>query len=207
MSCSGTQCPPHLVACIPAFSYSKPESFIYFGGVFDSSWAWWALTCICPDARRRKNIPGPITDEEAEEEFEREKDRIHSTLPLINVPHFRHVADWYYSWLEHGPTDAEFWGPIDLTSKIPLNIPMVHLSGWYDEAYGPGGAISNYLQQQDHCAASVLIIGPWTHGSPEESKSGDYDFSQEATQKVCFYLFFFFLFAFLWKRSCTRAFT
>jgi predicted acyl esterase len=39
------------------------------------------------------------------------------------------------------------------------------------------------LQQQGR-GSSVLIIGPWTHGSPEEQTSGDLDFGSEACAKV-----------------------
>jgi putative CocE/NonD family hydrolase len=66
------QQPPHLRCMIPAFTYHDPASFVYFGGVFDGSWREWTLTNIAPDVRVRKNLPGPKTDDEAREDFDRE---------------------------------------------------------------------------------------------------------------------------------------
>jgi hypothetical protein len=127
--------PPHLVACIPAFSYSKPSSFIYFGDVFDSSWAWWTLTCIAPNVRVKKGLLGPKTDEEAEEHFEREKGRICSTLPLMNIPDMKHVADWYTQ--ERKVFGQSFFFFFFLFAGTILGFSMVHETRFGTQSISP----------------------------------------------------------------------
>jgi putative CocE/NonD family hydrolase len=68
--------------------------------------------------------------------------------------------------------------------KIPVDLPALHISGWYDEAYGPSGAVSNFVQQQKHNTHSRLIIGPWTHGEMEVQSAGDVDFGEIALEFV-----------------------
>ena len=54
---------------------------------------------------------------------------------------------------------------------------MLNLSGWFDEMYGPAGAVENFLG-----AGDALVLGPWTHGvaSVQRSKAGDRDFGPSA---------------------------
>ena len=59
------------------------------------------------------------------------------------------------------------------------DVPMVHLSGWYDP-YSIT-AIENFtgLRGSKH-AAQRLVLGPWTHGQRSVSFAGDVDFGLSA---------------------------
>ena len=57
--------PPHLRAMVPAMTFSTPERFFYFNGVFDLSWLPWIHNSIAPDTRDRRGLPGPTTGDEA----------------------------------------------------------------------------------------------------------------------------------------------
>lgn len=60
------------------------------------------------------------------------------------------------------------------------NVPMVHMSGWYDP-YSIT-AIENHLALSGpERAPSRLILGPWTHGQRSVTHAGDVDFGPAAT--------------------------
>src|SRR6266849_4449682 len=99
--------PPHLKAMVPAMTFSTPRNFFYSGGVFDGSWLDWTWMNIAPDMRRRKNLAGPKTYEEAEETWKRKHERLQSFLPLRNLPDLQDVAPFYYEWLAHPPTPTK----------------------------------------------------------------------------------------------------
>ncbi len=109
--------PPHLAAAVPAFTYFDPAAFIYFGGIFDTSWVWWTLTCIAADARKRRGLAGPQTDDEASDAFDEDKARIQKHLPLITLPDLKEAAPFYYEWLAHPPEDRAYWDSLDLTVR------------------------------------------------------------------------------------------
>ena len=60
---AAVESPPHLKAMVPAMTFSTPRNFFYSGGVFDGSWLGWIWNNIAPDARVRKNLPGPRSEE------------------------------------------------------------------------------------------------------------------------------------------------
>ena len=67
---------------------------------------------------------------------------------------------------------------------------MLNISGWHDEAYGPEGALTNFLglvaaRRGQADARTKLVLGPWVHGGPtgtveEQSRSGDRVFGPAA---------------------------
>lgn len=181
------QSPPHLQAMVPAMTFSSPRNFFYMNGVFDLSWLPWVYSNIAPDARVRLGIEGARSDAEVAEQWESEKDEILNYLPLAELPYLRDEAPFYFEWLEHPPNDpwwnwAEIRGRYDRTNAAVLNI-----SGWYDEAYGPEGATTNFnglVAARDRNAANTnLIIGPWQHGvgSVARQQLGVLDFGPDST--------------------------
>ena len=97
--------PPHLKAMIPAMTFSTPRNFFYSGGVFDGSWLDWIWFNIAPDARRRKNLPGPQTVKEAAASWKMERARLQNFLPMADLPDLKQIAPFYYEWLAHSPAD------------------------------------------------------------------------------------------------------
>ncbi len=177
--------PPHLKAMAPAMTFSTPRNFFYSGGAFDGSWLDWIWFNIAPDIRRRKNLPGPKTRTEAATAWEQEHQRLQEFLLLRELPDLKDVAPFYYEWLSHPPADP-WWDWAELRDKYDrVHTAVLNLSGWYDEAYGPDGATTNFngllaTRRGEKDPRTRTIIGPWTHGGQEESRSGERDFGPTA---------------------------
>ncbi|HEX2218906.1 MAG TPA: CocE/NonD family hydrolase [Gemmatimonadales bacterium] len=178
--------PPALRAMVPAMTYATPESFWYSGGVWDGSWLDWTWWNIAPDLRRRLGAPGPRTDAEVAAAWKREGAAARRHRPLLTLPHFDGIAPWYYEWMRHPPGDP-WWdwatpeGRYDGVGAAVLNI-----SGWFDEPYGPVGAVANYTglvrTREPGKARTALILGPWTHGvdAVGRTRAGDRAFGPDA---------------------------
>ncbi len=177
--------PPHLKAMVPAMTFSTPRNFFYSGGVFDGSWLDWIWFNIAPDLRRRKNLPGPRTRNEAAASWKSDHERLQGFLPLRDLPDLKRVAPFYYTWLSHPPSDP-WWDWAELRNKYDrVHAAVLNFSGWYDEAYGPDGATTNYngllaTRHDEKNPRTRTIIGPWTHGGQEESRSGEREFGPTA---------------------------
>lgn len=182
--------PPHLKAMVPAMTFSTPRNFIYSGGVFDMSWTTWIAENIAPDLRQRKNLPGPRTFREAEAAWKTERDSIERRLPLRDLPEFRPLAPYLFAWMAIPPGDPR-WDWMELQNKYDrVSAAVLNLSGWYDAAYGPEGAVTNHrglvAARPPGNARSELVIGPWIHGSATmnarggQVKAGERVFSAEA---------------------------
>jgi uncharacterized protein len=160
--------PPHLVAMVPAMTFSSYRNFFYAGGTWDLSWLEWIWDNIAPDVRTRRNLPGPRTVAEAEAAWTVAGPRLQEALPLTAVEDLATIAPYYVEWLRHPPEDP-WWNWADLTGKYGrTNAAVLNLSGWYDDNYGPEGATTNFrgLNSARHGRAdrNALLIGPWVHG-------------------------------------------
>jgi uncharacterized protein len=163
--------PPSLRAMVPAMTYSRPESFWYSGGVWDGSWLDWTWLNIAPDLRRRLDVAGPRDDEEVARSWDRDGPAARRYRPMLELPDFKGVAPWYYEWMRHPPKDP-WWNWATLEGRYgQVEAPVLNLSGWFDEAYGPVGAVENFQG-----AGDALVLGPWTHGGMHRSKAGDREF-------------------------------
>jgi hypothetical protein len=100
-------------------------------------------------------------------------------LPLNQLEALHDAAPWYYEWLDHPPADP-WWDWADLTTRYrKTTAAVLNISGWYDEGYGPTGAIENFqglrAARAGRPSRTQLIIGPWPHGvgGIGRSKAGD----------------------------------
>jgi uncharacterized protein len=177
--------PPHLRAMVPAMTFSTPRNFFYSGGLFDGSWLEWIWMNIAPDARKKKQLSGPQSYEEARAAWKFEHERIEGYLPLRELPDLKQAAPFYYQWLAHAPSDP-WWDWAELRNKYDrVHCAVLNFSGWYDEAYGPDGATTNFngllaARKGAKDPATRTIIGPWTHGAQDRQKSGERDFGPTA---------------------------
>ena len=178
--------PPSLKAMVPAMTYATPESFWYSGGVWDGSWLDWTWWNIAPDLRRRLDLPGPRTDADVAAAWERDGARARGHRPLLTLPDFQDIAPWYYEWMRHPPRDP-WWSWAAVAGRYDrVGAAVLNLSGWFDEPYGPVGAVTNYtgLVNARHPGdpRARLILGAWTHGvdAVGGSKAGERDFGNEA---------------------------
>lgn len=179
--------PPHLKAMAPAMTFSSPRNFFYMNGVFDLSWLPWIYLNIAPDARERLNLPGITSYADASAKWEEDSDDYLSHLPLAELPYLREEAPYYFEWLTHPPEDP-WWNWAEIRGRYTDNrAAVLNLSGWYDESYGPEGAVTNHngtvqSRSQGGVGRSHLIIGPWKHGVIETGARnvGDIDFGPDA---------------------------
>jgi len=179
--------PPHLEAMVPAMTFSSPRNFFYMNGVFDLSWLPWIFINIAPDSRVRLDLPGIRDASEANAAWPGQSQAYQSFLPLAELPYLRKEAPYYFQWLNHPPEDSWWdWGEIRGHYKR-VNAAVLNLSGWYDEAYGPEGAITNFngllaARAGEADPRTHLVMGPWVHGveSTMESEIGDLDFGPQA---------------------------
>jgi uncharacterized protein len=179
--------PPHLKAMVPAMTFATPRNFFHSGGVFDLSWIKWIWNDIAPDTRVRKGLPGPRNDAEAEASWKKEGDRMQRHLPLADLPDLRDVAPYYYEWMSH-PSEDIWWDWCELRGKYDrVRAAVLNLSGWYDEAYGPDGAFTNFMglretRRGDADPRTRLLVGPWVHGvgSTGVARAGDRAFGSVA---------------------------
>ncbi|HEY7411206.1 MAG TPA: CocE/NonD family hydrolase [Vicinamibacteria bacterium] len=163
------EAPPHLLAMVPAMTFSTARNFIYSGGVFDMSWTAWIWNTIAADVRARKGLPGPRADEAVEREWARLGPLVQRRLPISDLPEFREVAPFLFEWMRHPPGDP-YWDFLEVRGRYGrVTAAVLNLSGWHDEAYGPEGAITNFRGLVAARAGAPprarLLLGPWIHGS------------------------------------------
>lgn len=184
---AAVEAPPHLRAMAPAMTYSTPRNFVYMNGVFDLSWLPWIYLNIAPDTRRRLGLTGIRSEEDAERTWPAVAERYLSHRPLADLPYLRQEAPFYFQWLQHAPDD-HWWDWAEIRGRYArVDAAVLNLSGWHDEAYGPEGAISNYLgllqtrKKLSHPRAH-LVLGPWKHGvgAVRSRRTGDLDFGPAA---------------------------
>jgi putative CocE/NonD family hydrolase len=97
------------------------------------------------------------------------------------------VAPYYYEWLRHPPDDP-WWDWAELRGRYDrVEAAVLHVSGWYDEAYGPEGATTNFSgllasRAGEREPRTRLILGPWVHGvdAVGSRQTGDLDFGSNA---------------------------
>ena len=179
--------PPHLKAMVPAMTFATPRNFFHSGGVFDLSWIKWIWNDIAPDTRVRKGLPGPKNDAEAEASWKKVGDRMRRHLPLADLPDLRDVAPYYYEWMSH-PAEEAWWDWCELRGKYDrVRAAVLNLSGWYDEAYGPDGAFTNFAglreaRRGEEDPRTRLLVGPWVHGvdATGATRAGDRSFAPAA---------------------------
>lgn len=165
---AAVQNPPHLKAMVPAMTFASPMQFWYSNGVWDLSWLSWIWVNIAPDRWRRLGLPpGAPWDSVAPE--------MRAAVPLSSVPGLDFIAPWYYEWLRHPAYDA-WWDWAELTNKYArTNAAVLNFSAWYDDAYGPHGATTNFsglvTVRGAGAARTALILGPWSHGVPRMGRT------------------------------------
>ncbi len=99
--------------------------------------------------------------------------------PLSIAPNFE---DYILEMMTHSDYD-EYWKQLDTNwaeyYERTADIPMIHISGWYDSYCG--GTFKNYLGlSRTKKSPIMLIVGPWIHGGNTRSFAGNVEFGPEA---------------------------
>jgi len=177
---AAVEAPPQLKAMAPAMTFSSGRRFCYFGGALDLSWLAWFYESIAPDVRRRLKLAGPTTEGDAERAWAAKREAWLRHLPLRGHPALQGVAPQFFEWLDHAD-DGPYWDFLRIEARYDrVRIPVLNLTGWHDEGYGPGGAARNFAGTRQW--GGRLVIGPWTHGTPtpRRTRAGELDFGNGA---------------------------
>jgi len=101
--------------------------------------------------------------------------------PLAHLPEYE---GYLLEMWEHSIYD-DYWKQVGINAEVFYDrisdVPTVHQSGWYDPY--TLSTTSNFVHwKRVKKAGSMLIIGPWTHGSAtmDRTYAGDVDFGPDA---------------------------
>jgi len=178
--------PPHLKAMVPMMTFASPRQFFHSGGAWDLSWAPWVWYNIAPDLRVKAGVTtGDRSYAEATRSWKTESKRVQTQRPLLDLPDFKGIAPWYYDWIRRGPADP-WWDFAELRTRYAkVGAAVLNVSGWYDESYGPVGAVTNHrglvASRSADAPRTRLIVGPWQHGvrATETPKAGSRTFGAD----------------------------
>ncbi len=174
--------PPHLVAMC---AYSIPLELTevdWPGGFRPGRRIKWWMASMAPDIRRRRNLPGPHTKEEASRIWDDiEHGRWLGFMPWLDFPRYlpEGLAEYAEDWLRN--PNRRPWKFDQVHSEV--EVPNLDFSGWYDHC---GGTMAHLALMQKNARTEIgrtqtkLIVGPWNHGGIGQRKIGDIDFGPQA---------------------------
>lgn len=155
--------PPSLKAIIPIVTPPDPDrNFpVQFGAYGPATLSWLAA------------ISGRTMQDISQHDLR----AVYSHLPLYEADQLlgRRLAAWR-DWLDHPTRDAYWQGLAYQTELRQSEIPMLHVSGWYDDVLV--GTTENFvnLRGRPH---QRLLIGPWGH-QINRRRLGTFDFGSQA---------------------------
>jgi uncharacterized protein len=145
----------------------------------------WGLQMLKVDARRKKL-------KDARDHLEKAWTNLAAQylhLPFRENPalHAESLPRYVLDWLDHA-TPSDFWESQDISQSFQrINIPALHVSGWYDMFLD--GTINGFLALTKNAATpharenQFLIAGPWQH-LPWSDRIGSSDFGREAQLNI-----------------------
>lgn len=155
--------PPSLKAIIPSVTPPDPDrNFpVQFGAYGPATLSWLAA------------ISGRTMQDISQHDLR----AVYNHLPLYEADRLlgRRLAAWR-DWLDH-PTRDAYWQGLAYQAELRQSeIPMLHVSGWYDDVLV--GTTENFvnLRGQPH---QRLLIGPWGH-QINRRRLGAFDFGPQA---------------------------
>jgi putative CocE/NonD family hydrolase len=97
-------------------------------------------------------------------------ERAWASLPsqFLETPHSAHPAlafdelpTYLRDWLEHDQPGV-YWSAHDVSQSLAkINIPTLHVSGWYDTYLR--GSVDGFNAMRAHAEHQYLLAGPWIH--------------------------------------------
>jgi uncharacterized protein len=103
--------------------------------------------------------------------------------PLRDIEELLRLAPWFRDWCDHDDPQDEYWREISGAAHAnDIDLPTLHITGWYD--YFIKGGLNAYstLVQRD---SQRLVVGPWNHNGFPPRRDADpgawmfFDFSPE----------------------------
>lgn len=180
---AAAQQPEGLVCIAPAMTAGDLYHgwFYHNGALRLATTLGWGLQMLKGDARRKKLREASDRLEAAWANVSAQA----SFLPFREHPalHGKDLPRYVFDWLDHDQPD-EYWAGLDVSRSLEwINVPALHVSGWYDMFLG--GAINGYLSLCELAGSAFarahqyLIAGPWQH-IPWGDRIGGVDFGVEA---------------------------
>ncbi len=170
--------PEGLLCIAPAqTAHDLYHGWFYTGGALKlASTLGWGLQMLKEDARRA-NL------REASDHLERAWANL--LAQYLETPYIDHPAvqgTYVTDWLEHDQP-GKFWAGLDISESIgKVNIPALHIAGWYDTYLA--GSIDGFLTASQNAAPEArdhqfLVAGPWQH-IPWGDRIGPHSFGPAA---------------------------
>jgi len=157
----GLQCiAPAMTACDLYHGW-----FYHHGALRLASSLGWGLQMLKEDARRLNLTEASAKLETAWANVRAQANHLpYAQHPAITDPALpSYVRDWFAH-----DEPGEFWSAMDVSSRASrINIPALHVSGWYDTYLE--GSIAGFELLRDHAATQhardnqYLLAGPWVH--------------------------------------------
>lgn len=190
--------PPYLKTAFPvSASADFHQSWVYHtGGAFEMGWQIPYAILMARDTMARQGLTetllptleralapahidfaAPLTDD------------AYRQLPLMAWGDIlKPVASYFADYLKH-PEDGPYWWPVNLERQYGnVNIPMYHVTSWYDIFLR--GSLTHFCGLREQAmtetarAQQKLLVGPWAHRfpytSPSSADTGDIDFGDNA---------------------------
>ncbi len=190
--------PPHLKTVFPvSASADFDQSWIYHtGGAFELGWQIPYAILMARDSIERQGLVEDLLPKLERELIEAPtpfaqplSDQAYRRLPLMHWGElFKPVARYFADYLRH-PEDGPYWWPVNVERQLfNVNVPIYHVTSWYD-IFLQGG-LANFCGLRQHGMTEEartqqkLLIGPWAHlfpyTSPTSRGTGDIDFGENA---------------------------
>ena len=121
----------------------------------------------------------------AREQARKVLDEVYRIRPMRDNPLWHGRATWLTEIFEHEQRDDANWRRVNPASHYDaLDLPAVHVGGWYDIHLDGILASFTGMRRQAPTArsrdAQRLIVGPWAHWLPSSSVVGSVDFGPAA---------------------------
>lgn len=163
--------PPALTAMIPAVTPTDPDKSwpMQYGAISPATISWLA------------NISGHTSQDLSELDLW----GAYALRPIRAQDRYlgRSIKAWQ-DWLDHPASDA-YWDQFAFQRRIlDSKVPMLHVSGWYDDVLL--GTLQNFANLTSPTrdatlrSGQQLIIGPWGHRINASTRMGDVEFGQSA---------------------------
>ena len=167
------EAPPHLKAVFAYMTATNHHNgWTYSNGAFElgfqMSWTWMALAS--------ETIPHLKLEPAAQAEALRKLTeamndgswKSGSYLPLIDFPAFQGgAAPYWREWLSHPSHDA-FWQGCDAVARAQnINVPVLHMSAWYDTCLRGHLDLHAAMQRGNPQVRDKhrFLLGPWDHSA------------------------------------------
>jgi putative CocE/NonD family hydrolase len=113
-------------------------------------------------------------------------DEVYRTRPIQDNKLWHGRATWLDEIFDHEDRADSSWRRLNPTTHYgDLDLPAIHVGGWYDVHLA--GILQNFTGMQRQAPterarhAQRLVVGPWAHWTPMVPVVGDLDFGPDAT--------------------------